>query len=199
MIYLVRHGQTVFNAEGRFQGHRDSTLTDLGCVQATAVGRRLRAELGDPARVVFESSPQGRAVQTAELLRAEIAGLPAARLDPRLCEIGLGSWEGLTQADLEARWPGAWRGSVRQSWVAGCPDGETWAAARSRLRAWLDGAMAAASAEAPRLAVSHGVAIAILRALWLGLSQTEAMALPVAQGVIWRLDPGAVTAMGAWP
>ena len=48
MIYLLRHGQTEFNRELRFQGHMDSPLTELGVAQAGAMGRRLAAMIPQP-------------------------------------------------------------------------------------------------------------------------------------------------------
>ncbi|MGH6997837.1 MAG: phosphoglycerate mutase family protein, partial [Phenylobacterium sp.] len=61
MIYLVRHGQTHFNAEGRMQGHLDSPLTALGRAQASAIGRLLRDLIGKADGWRLVSSPLGRA------------------------------------------------------------------------------------------------------------------------------------------
>ncbi len=63
LIYLLRHGQTRFNAEQRLQGRCNSELTDKGEAQAIAMGRRLAAELADPARWTVYASPLGRAVR----------------------------------------------------------------------------------------------------------------------------------------
>ena len=68
MIYLVRHGRTEFNAEGRFQGHCDSPLTPLGVAQAHRYGELLARLIGDPADWTLGSSPLGRAVATAEII-----------------------------------------------------------------------------------------------------------------------------------
>ena len=105
MIYLVRHGQTVLNLEGRYQGRIDSPLTSLGIAQAEAVGRRLaqiRARDGGDWRI--ESSTQGRARQTADIIAAA-ASLPPPTLDDRLIEAGYGELEGLTRLEVDARWP----------------------------------------------------------------------------------------------
>ncbi len=94
LIYLLRHGQTRFNAEQRLQGRCNSDLTDKGEAQAIALGRRLAAELADPARWTVYASPLGRARQTA-LLVCEQLGLSADRIiwDDRLMELGMGEWE----------------------------------------------------------------------------------------------------------
>jgi broad specificity phosphatase PhoE len=192
MIYLVRHGQTVFNAELRLQGRLDSPLTDRGRSQGLALGLKLRALLGHDG-VPIESSPQDRARGTAEIIRSAMGGEGDIRLDPRLREISLGSWEGLTQQEIEARWPGVWRGTVRQSWVESCPDGETYEAAEARLKDWLD-----ESLEGPtRVVVSHGVSIGILRGLYLGLDRAETLAFPVPQGVIWTFEGGDIHTLAA--
>ena len=190
MIYLVRHGQTLFNAQSRLQGRLDSPLTDLGRRQAAAVGERLRAMLSAPADIRLESSPLGRARETAEIIRAKLAAGPIVS-DSRLREISLGSWDGLTPAEIEVRWPGLWRSSVRESWAETCPDGEPYDDAAARLSAWLDAALDGP----PRVVVSHGGAISILRGLHLGLSRAETLALAVPHGVIFALSPGDVTAI----
>src|SRR5580704_4756603 len=106
MIYLIRHGQTEFNAEDRVQGRVDSPLTALGVAQARAIGERLRslkAEAGEGAWRV-EVSPLGRARRSAEII-AKAAGLPPPRIDPRLVEVDYGQLEGLTRSEIDARWP----------------------------------------------------------------------------------------------
>jgi probable phosphoglycerate mutase len=189
MIYLVRHGETAFNAEGRLQGRLDSPLTDLGRAQARAVGEWFLDRLGDRADdVVIESSPQGRALDTASIIALAMGAGRPARTDARLREIALGAWEGLTPAQIIARWPGAWRSTVRQSWAEHCPDGETYEAAEARLQDWLDSVPAGES----RIVVSHGVSIGLLRGLYLGLSRDETLGLLVPQGVVFALDGGEV-------
>src|SRR5208282_3897341 len=105
MIYLIRHGQTVLNLEGRYQGRFDSPLTPLGIEQAEAVGRRV-AELktADGGDWRLEVSPLGRAQQTAGIASA-LAGLGEARIDERLIEAGYGEFEGLSRPEVDARWP----------------------------------------------------------------------------------------------
>jgi probable phosphoglycerate mutase len=194
MIYLIRHGQTVFNAEGRLQGRLDSPLTDLGRDQARAVGALLRARLGSvAASASLESSPQGRAMATAAIMAEALGVRGEVRADERLREVSLGVWEGLTPAQITARWPGLWRSSVRENWADRCPDGESFEAAQARLRDWL----AAAPSDQTRIAVSHGVSIGILRGLYLGLGRAETLALQVPQGVVFALDGGAVVSLVA--
>jgi len=123
MIYLIRHGRTEFNAEGRFQGHCDSPLTPLGLQQAAANGALIKSLIGDPSGWRLETSPLGRALHTAEII-AEAAGLAAPIPDDRLCEVGLGSWDGLTEEDISLTYPGAARGATRYDIFFRSPDGE---------------------------------------------------------------------------
>src|SRR5690349_5479733 len=98
MLYLVRHGQTEFNVEGRYQGALDSALTELGVSQAKAMGRLLKTLIGDPVGWEMIVSPQGRAVHTARLL-CEASGFAVDHaVEPRIREISLGEWDGSLRA-----------------------------------------------------------------------------------------------------
>src|SRR6185295_13488379 len=103
LIFLVRHGQTEYNAEGRIQGARDSALTPLGVEQGQRLGRMF-AGLADPACRII-ASPLGRTQHTARLIRGH-AGLKCEiATDPRLAEISLGQWDGQLRADIEQASP----------------------------------------------------------------------------------------------
>jgi glucosyl-3-phosphoglycerate phosphatase len=95
-LIVLRHGRTTWNATGRFQGQADVPLDETGVAQA-ALAARVLAELA-PSAIV--ASDLVRATQTAAAL-ADLTGLPV-RLDPRLREVHVGSWQGLTaEAVLE--------------------------------------------------------------------------------------------------
>lgn len=194
MIYLIRHGQTEFNREGRYQGHCDSPLTALGRDQAGRVGRLLAGLIGDPAAWRFSCSPLGRAVQTARVVQAA-AGLPDPTLDPRLMEIGLGSWDGLTDEDIASHSPDI-RFPSRYEMFFASPDGEGYGGITTRLQAWLDEALADGR---PHVVVSHGVAGQVLRGLYLGLDRQAQAKLVVPQDAVFRLDGGEVTRIDAAP
>jgi probable phosphoglycerate mutase len=98
-VLLVRHGQSEWNAEGRWQGQADPPLTDLGRQQARDAGRALGA-----VDAVVSSDLQ-RAGETARIL-AEVLGVGPVVVDPDLRERHAGEWEGLTRADIERDWPG---------------------------------------------------------------------------------------------
>ena len=100
-IYLLRHGQTPYNADGnRYCGRTDLALTDKGIQQAEAVYQRMK---GLPLDAVY-SSPLSRARRTAELA----TGWEKVRTDDRLIEIDFGSWENKTREEFVAEDPGSW-------------------------------------------------------------------------------------------
>lgn len=100
-VYLLRHGQTPYNADGnRYCGHTDIALTDKGIEQAEAVYQRLK---GIRLDAVY-SSPLIRARRTAELA----TGREEVQTDERLIEIDFGGWENKTMQEFVAEDPGSW-------------------------------------------------------------------------------------------
>jgi broad specificity phosphatase PhoE len=187
MLYLIRHGQTEFNREQRFQGACDSPLTELGRSQARGFGRRL-ANLVDRDTPIV-ASPLGRAQATAEIVR-ETAGLAGpVSLDARLAEISMGSWDGLTWQEIEALGHGFPPGRPPPDWYMRSPDGETYAAFAGRLGDWLADHR---DRPGPLAVVSHGVVSRVLRGLYLGLGKDEGLAQSTPQDGFFRLDGGRV-------
>src|SRR5205823_3682096 len=126
-ILLVRHGETLFNVQGRWQGQSDSPLTERGLAQARELGRALHSE---PVAAVY-SSDLGRAMQTA-LEVAAPHGL-TVRPDVRLREIETGGFTHKNWAEIDAEFPGA-----RQKWATAparmrLPKGETLLEAQTRV------------------------------------------------------------------
>lgn len=98
-ILLVRHGQSEWNAAGRWQGQADPPLTDLGRRQARAAAASLGA-----LDAIYASDLQ-RAAETARII-SELLGVGPVVLDPDLRERDAGEWSGLTRAEIEERYPG---------------------------------------------------------------------------------------------
>lgn len=102
-VLLVRHGQSTWNALGRWQGQADAPLSDLGERQAAAAARAA------PAAAALFASDLARARRTAEILLAHLddPGAPdGVRAEPLLRERDAGEWTGLTHGEIEDRWPG---------------------------------------------------------------------------------------------
>lgn len=180
-IYLLRHGETEWNASGRFQGKLDSPLTSQGIEQARTCGRRL-SQLGIDYGTLI-ASPLGRTRQTASIV-AGCGRFPEIRYDQRLAEVSTGSWDGLTLIDIEAQWPGHLDQSTPFDWFFRSPDGESYEAAFERVNEWL------CDLQGIVIAISHGLAGRIIRGAYLDLPRDEALGLPVPQDVIWRLADG---------
>ena len=129
-IFLVRHGETSWNREGRFQGQIDVPLNDIGLRQADAVADALKDVAFD--RII--SSGLSRALRTALPLASRMRLGMGVETDDDLREIGHGLWEGCTAAEVEAMYPGAlalWH--TRPETVV-MPEGESLADVQNR--AW---------------------------------------------------------------
>jgi broad specificity phosphatase PhoE len=166
------------------QGHLDSPLTGKGVAQAQAMGRAVAAEIG-AAPLTILSSPLGRAHATARI----IAGIVPAQitLDEGLREVSLGLWDGHTSEEIEAGWPGARDGLWHGEWFFLAPEGERFPGFSARLAAALSRARVA---RGPVLIVAHGVVSQVLRGLWSGMGQREAMRLDAPQDAIHALETG---------
>ena len=101
-IYLIRHGQTVWNLETRMQGHKDSPLTKIGLTQAQRLHERLRNEKID----LIYSSESKRAYDTAKVIQGN-RNIPFY-ICKELKEINMGKWEGMKQSDIVNNYPEAW-------------------------------------------------------------------------------------------
>lgn len=131
-LYLIRHGETPWNVEGRYQGQLDPPLTERGRRQAQATAKEL-------ASVGFEaiySSDLARAHQTAQALAEEI-GLEV-QLDPRLREIDQGEWQGVLIGDIRTGWPEEIQGWEQDPWHHHPPGGERLEEVQQRLLAAID-------------------------------------------------------------
>ena len=115
MLVLVRHGETDWNRERRFQGHADTPLNDAGRRQAGELAAHLRSER---LSTVY-TSPLRRASETATIVAAEL-GLDAHELE-ELREIDVGDWQGLTMEEVRTHYPE----QLDVAWRSGWPNGET--------------------------------------------------------------------------
>lgn len=167
-LYLMRHGQTVWNAEGRMQGRLDSPLTALGIAQA-----RAQARLVAGIEAHRFASPQGRAQQTARIV---FDGQPF-QTDSRLAEIDIGSFSGRLYPDLAAARPDLFGGPT-YDWYDHAPGGEGFAGLMARARAFLG------DLTGPALIVTHGITLRMLRLIAMGWEMPRFAELPQHQGAV---------------
>jgi broad specificity phosphatase PhoE len=159
-LLLVRHGETDWNRDGRWQGGSDTPLNDLGREQARALAEQLDGDID-----VVYSSDLARARETAEIVAAKL-GLEV-RVDRRLRERGFGSWEGLTTSEIEERFSDSHR-----RWHAGdghgAEDAETFEDFSARVNDFLADVLRLHPGEEV-LVISHGGSMRVIHALAAGL------------------------------
>ena len=148
-LVLVRHGESTFIAEGRFQGRADAPLSAFGRRQATLTAARLASPHATPALPVpsgdlveLVHSPLVRTGQTADAIETALAAAGGApqrsRPDPGFEEIGQGAWEGLHRDEVQARYGAelaAWRRTPLTDWA---PGGESLPDVAARVRPALE-------------------------------------------------------------
>ena len=163
-ILLARHGETDWNRDGRFQGHADPGLNELGRRQARELGLRLRGERID----AIWSSDLGRAKQTAFYVVSQVNCV--VRLSGELREMNVGSRAGFTREEIAERWPEEyerWRSTGR-----GWPDGEDFDAMQARVVEAILG-VAAAHPDEQVLVVTHGGPMRAIHAHAVGMTLPE--------------------------
>jgi len=161
-VYLVRHGETVWNAARRIQGQSDSALTEKGEQQARQVGERART-LGITHVI---GSDLGRTRRTAEII-ADACGC-SVTLDARLRELNMGVLEQRPIDSLSEEEEG-WRRALINGTVNGrIPEGESMAELADRMQQALNACLELPPGSRPLL-VSHGMALGVLISTLLGL------------------------------
>ena len=165
-LLLIRHAETDWNRERRYQGYRDTALSETGRAQAEAAGRLLAAERFE----AVWSSPLKRARETAAAIAAP-QGL-AVRVEEAFGEMRFGEWEGLTVDEVIARFPTLYRAWLETPHLVAPPGAETLGEVRARALKGLETLRAAHDGRTVCL-VTHGVTsrILILEALGLGLDR----------------------------
>jgi broad specificity phosphatase PhoE len=113
------------------------------------------------------------------------------KIDERLRELSLGSWDGLTYDEIAARSPGIFEGDGRYEWYFRSPDGETYAAFVERVGGWL----AEQSDSSPAIIVTHGLVGRVLRGLYTSLPRAEALSLSASHDRIFGLSAGSIEAL----
>ena len=155
-LLLIRHGETDWNRQGRFQGQSDVPLNSAGHAQAQRLAARLAAE---PQDALFTSDLQ-RARQTAAPLAAAWARTPVALAGLR--EQNFGMLEGLQASTIQAQHPVLWAGWLQQDLDFAAPGGESQRQFYTRVLAAVQ-ALAAAHAGQRLVVVTHG---GVLDMLW---------------------------------
>jgi broad specificity phosphatase PhoE len=174
-LVFIRHGETDWNRELRFQGQKDIPLNDHGRRQAARNGRAVAGILASGEWRLF-CSPLGRALETMQIVLRE-AQQPKRPFttDPVLMEVNYGDWEGRTLIEIGEDFPDQGRARDADKWGYVPPNGESYAMLAARTAGWLR------TLDGPTCVVAHGGVLRALMHILGGLPAHDAPHLAVPQ------------------
>jgi len=172
-LVLIRHGETDWNVEGRWQGQADVPLNARGREQAAQIAQSL---INSGIAAIY-SSDLTRTRDTAELL-SQATQLGVVRIDPRLREIHQGEWQGLHISEIQSRYTEAFRLRRENPLQVAPPGGETTSQVRDRVLAAVNEIIQTHPGETVAI-VSHGFALAVILA--------DHQGIPIEE--VWDLVP----------
>lgn len=184
-LYFIRHGETDWNAEQRYQGQHDIPLNDRGREQARRNGEALRGVLTDVLRFDYVASPLERTRETMRIVR-EALGLTmdGVRFDDRLREMSYGHWEGQLASELPRLDPEGVAARAADAWNWQPRGGESYEDLAARVGDWLR------SVDRDTIVASHGGVSRVLRHLAAGVDRREVPRLAVPQDRIIVIRDG---------
>ncbi|MBC8129193.1 MAG: histidine phosphatase family protein [Rhizobiaceae bacterium] len=189
-LYLCRHGQTDWNAEGRLQGQEEIDLNALGRAQAKRNGRYLANVLGPRAASFrFLASPMRRTRETMRIVRAELGLDPDAyETDARLIELNFGDWQGYTLGEIAVDHAAALAERETRKWDYVPPGvaAESYDMLARRVAPVFE------SLTGPTILVAHGGTARSFLKLYDGLNAAEAAHVSIAQDRIIEAKGGVV-------
>ena len=184
-LYLVRHGETDWNKDQRYQGQTDIPLNETGRAQAARNGEILKSLMPGIASADFISSPLSRAIETMEILRRGLGlDVKAYRTEPKLLEVHYGHWEGHLASELQASDPEGVAGKNADVFGWRPRGGESYADLQDRISDWLQ------TVDRDTVAISHGGVSRVARGAVLGLDTSLVPTLEVPQDKVLILRDG---------
>ena len=186
-LYLVRHGETDWNKDQRYQGQTNIPLNDTGRAQAARNGEILKSLMPGIASADFISSPLSRAIETMEILRRGLGlDVKAYRLEPKLLEVHYGHWEGHLASELLRSDPEGVAGKNADVFGWRPRGGESYADLQDRISDWLQ------TVDRDTVAITHGGVSRVARGAVLGLDTALVPTLEVPQDKVLILRDGAM-------
>lgn len=171
-LIFVRHGETPWNAEGRYQGKTDTLLSPKGAQQAFENARMIEHYLDHigykPEQVTLVSSPLQRAQQTADLIAKSNNGFPPVIQNPAFSELSQGRWEGLTSQEVKDRFYEERKSRKKDRWHFKPKGGESMADRHHTIEQVL------LALNPATIVVTHSVVLRIIWHILGGLQQEEA-------------------------
>ena len=183
-IYLLRHGETVWNTEGRYQGQMDSALTAKGEEQAKANALKLSKYI-DIKEVKFFSSPLGRAKATAEII-AKYNGLESSQIifEQDIQEFNYGIFEGETKEYCKKVYEKEFQEREANKFSYVLEGGESYSKVFERLMRWLS----SVQNEKVVVVVAHEMINRALRGIYCSMRTEEMLTLRQANDVLIKLE-----------
>jgi probable phosphoglycerate mutase len=184
-IILLRHGETEWNIEGRFQGRLDSPLTQKGRLQAKKSGLKLKRDIEDFSKIKIFSSPLGRAKESAYIICDTLrVDRDIVIFDKRLIELNYGIFEGeirdklLDREDFKAREANKWHYTIK--------GGESYQTLYIRVKEFLDSIID----EKIVIIIAHEMVNRVIRGVYCNLSEDETLTLRQTNSTIIYLENG---------
>ena len=184
-VLIMRHGQTDWNVEGRFQGQTDIPVNDVGRSQATENGHRLKATFGDAlASWAYLASPMSRTCESMERARAALGLEPKTyATDARLIEVSFGDWERRTLEEIGVQDPELIATRTTDKWRFVPPRGESYAQYAERIRPVFE------ALAGPSFVVAHGGTMRALYAMTGIMAESDAANAEIPQDQVLMLRP----------
>lgn len=178
-LFIVRHGETDWNREMRYQGQRDIAMNDMGRQQARRQGQVLASIREQIDAADFVSSGLARAIETMQLMRSELGLDPEGfKRDPAINELSYGAWEGVLAREIPRLDPLGHEAKSSDPFTFRPSGGESYRDLKARVAKWI------ATLERDTVAVSHGGVSRVARAALYNLPDAQVPFLPMPQDKI---------------
>jgi broad specificity phosphatase PhoE len=190
MLFLIRHGETGWNADRRLQGQLDTELNGRGREQSRQAAHVLQAVAPDVAHAPFIVSPLSRTRETFEILMRELVAMGTLAAptsytsDDRLKELCFGRWEGLTWKEVRRSDHADYAARNADIWNVAPPGGESYEQLALRVGPLL------ASLSPGTVVVAHGGITRVALNLMAGLAPEQAAKVPIRQGDVMVIAGG---------
>lgn len=183
-IILLRHGQTEWNLQSRYQGQLDSPLTDLGQEQTKANALKVDRQVESLEGIKIFSSPLGRAKSSAHIV-CDTLGIDRERIlfDARIQEFSYGVFEGKTKQECRTLYPHEFATREANKWSHQLKNGESYELVTRRLQTWLE----EICEEELVIVIAHEMINRALRGLYRGLDNEVTLTLRQANDVVLML------------
>jgi probable phosphoglycerate mutase len=184
-IILVRHGQTKWNVEGRYQGRLNSDLTEKGKEQAKSNASKIAkvVNLNEPFKIF--SSPLGRAKESCHIICDEL-GIDKNKVifDERILEFNYGIFEGKTRDECKEKYSQVLADREANKWSYQIENGESYMLVTKRLKLWLE----SVSDEKVVIMVAHEMVNRALRGIYCNLDSDSMLVLRQANDIVLKLE-----------